>query len=30
MVAYKQKYGMFPHLNERDETLGMDGFLEEI
>ena len=30
MVAYKQKYGMFPHLNERDETLGMDGGLEEI
>ena len=27
IAAYKQKYGMFPHLNERDETRGLDGFL---
>ena len=25
--AYKQKYGDFPHLNDRDETIGLDGFL---
>ena len=27
IAAYKQKYGMFPHLNDRDETIGLDGFL---
>jgi len=27
IAAYKQKYGDFPHLNDRDETIGLDGFL---
>ena len=27
IAAYKQKYGIFPHLNDRDETIGLDGFL---
>ncbi len=25
MAAYRQKYGFFPHLNKRDETVGLDG-----
>ena len=27
IAAYKQKNGIFPHLNDRDETIGLDGFL---
>jgi len=27
IAAYKQKYGEFPYLNDRDETIGLDGFL---
>jgi hypothetical protein len=26
MAAYKSKYGEFPNLNDRNETIGLDGF----
>jgi hypothetical protein len=30
MAAYRAYYGKFPHLNSTDETIGLNGMLEEL
>jgi len=30
MAAYRAHYGKFPHLNSTDETIGLNGMLEEL
>jgi len=30
MAAYRAHYGKFPHLNSTDETIGLEGMLEEL